>query len=74
MIAALFVCSSFIATEHRTVADSSKKEICEGRGYTVAYTVRDNQVCEGRGYTVVYTIRGNEICKGRGYEVAYTVR
>lgn len=57
MIGLIFVCSSFVAIQHHAVADSSKKEICEGRNYTVAYTVRDNQVCEGRSYTVAYTIR-----------------
>lgn len=61
MIGLIFVCNSFVAGQYHAVADSSKKEICEGRSYTVAYTVRDNQVCEGRSYTVAYTIRGKEI-------------
>ena len=51
-----------------------RTRICEGTGYHVSYSVRDNTVYEGTGYHVAYTIRGEHICEGTGYHISYTIR
>ena len=51
-----------------------RTRICEGTGYHVAYSIRDNTVYEGLGYHVSYTIRGNQVYEGTGYHVRYTIR